>query len=98
MDTTMLKRLFFLLFLFIWLPISSGQVSIDLKSGYIISLSHDTIYGIIVEYPYEYLSTGVVFIKNGNDRKVVYAPEDLEGFHIDPDEDFTVLTLLTKEK
>ena len=98
MDTTMLKRLFFFLVLFIWLPISSGQVNIDLKSGYIINLQHDSIFGNIVEFPYEYLSTRMVFIENGNDRKIQYTPEDLTGFHIDPDKDFIVMTMAEKER
>ncbi len=93
-----MKKIPLLLFLFLLSVIGFTQTNINTQKGYIITSSHDTIHGKIAEYPYTFLSDKVKFTPFDNDEIFDYTPEDLYGFHIEPDKDFIAIPVSEKVK
>ena len=75
-----------------------SQRNIEYLKGYVITLQNDTVFGSILAYPDDYLTDKVVFVEGKNARRSEYTPNEISGFHIGPDRNFTVLNLTDGEE
>lgn len=88
-----LRRVFLVLMLFLPSGVGLAQIYVENVDGYIITHTHDTLYGEIMQFPPAYLSAEVMFTPEGSHIMKKYTPEDLSGFFMQPDRNFTVVAI-----